>query len=125
MPLLTRDAILSASDVREEDVPVPEWGGTVRVRGLTGKQRKALSESLLDQKGQASTRKAIDLQTRLPAMCMIGEDGRRLFDDEDVALLNEKSAAALKRVFDVAARLSGLSDDDVEEMSKNSESSQS
>jgi hypothetical protein len=34
-------------------------------------------------------------------------------------LLGEKSAAALQRVFEVGQRLSGLSDDDVEELAKN------
>jgi len=34
----------------------------------------------------------------------------------DVKALGEKSAAALERVFDVARKLSGLSEDDVEEL---------
>jgi hypothetical protein len=33
--LLTRAAILAA-DLLFEDVPVPEWGGTVRVWALSG-----------------------------------------------------------------------------------------
>jgi hypothetical protein len=36
-----------------------------------------------------------------------------------VALLGEKSAAALQRVFEVGQRLSGLSDGDVEELAGN------
>lgn len=122
---LTREEILDVQDEQRAEVPVPEWGGVVLVRGLTGKQRKKMSESILDPKGHASTRMAISLQIRLPALCMIDTSGKRLFSDEDVAALEEKSSAALKRVFDVAARLSGLSDDDVAEMTKNSGSSQS
>ena len=34
--MLTRDAILNAADLKTEAVPVPEWGGDVLVRGLTG-----------------------------------------------------------------------------------------
>jgi hypothetical protein len=42
---LTRDAILQAPDLQGEDVAVPEWGGTVRVRGLSGAQRDAYEAS--------------------------------------------------------------------------------
>lgn len=120
MPLLSRDEILAAHDILTEEVPVPEWGGSVLVRGLTGRERKALSESILDPKGNASTRLAINLQIRLPALCMVDESGKRLFEETDVTALADKNSAALKRVFDVAARLSGLSDDDVAEMAKKS-----
>jgi hypothetical protein len=37
-----------------------------------------------------------------------------------VEALGKKSAAALNRVFEVAQRLSGITDDDVEELAKNS-----
>lgn len=123
--LLTRDEILAADDRKIETVDVPEWGGQVGVLGLTGTERDTLSGSLIDHKGNVNTRRAINLQTRLPALCMVDEHGHRLFAEADVARLGEKSAAALKRVFDAAQRLSGLSVADVEEMTKNSESDQS
>ena len=36
---LTRHAILEAPDIETREVPVPEWGGTVYLRALTGAQR--------------------------------------------------------------------------------------
>jgi hypothetical protein len=36
---LSRDDILGVQDRRVEVVEVPEWGGTVRVRGLSGSAR--------------------------------------------------------------------------------------
>jgi hypothetical protein len=56
---------------------------------------------------------------------MIDESGKRLFPDADVRELGKKSASALQRVFEVAQRLSGLSNADVEELTKNSTSDQS
>ena len=41
MEKLTRDAILAAEDLRTEEVPVPEWGGSVIVRTLRGDDRDA------------------------------------------------------------------------------------
>lgn len=34
MTILTKQAILTAQDLKTEDVAVPEWGGEVRVRTL-------------------------------------------------------------------------------------------
>ena len=34
LPFLTADDILAADDIKMEAVPVPEWGGKVRVRGF-------------------------------------------------------------------------------------------
>ena len=48
-----------------------------------------------------------------------------LMDLGDISVLGQKSAAALQRVFNVAQRLSGFSDEDLEELAKNSSDAQS
>ena len=48
MKELTAAEILGTEDIVEELVEVPEWKGTVRVRGLTGRERDAYEASLLD-----------------------------------------------------------------------------
>lgn len=63
--------------------------------------------------------KLANVRARLVAMCLVGEDGRRLFEDGDIESLGSKGAAALDRVFAVARRLSGLSNRDLEELVKN------
>lgn len=125
MAYLTRDAILSAQDLVTEDVAVPEWGGTVRVRGLTGTERDEIEASMVEQRGRKVHMNMANLRARLCAMSIVDEDGRRLFATVDVKVLGEKSAAALDRVFSVAQRLSGFSKDDIEELTKNSESAPS
>ena len=39
--ILTRDEILESEDLATETVSVPEWGGSVIVRALTGTERDA------------------------------------------------------------------------------------
>jgi hypothetical protein len=39
--VLTKEQILSADDIKTETVLVPEWGGDVIVRGLSGVERDA------------------------------------------------------------------------------------
>ncbi len=52
---------------------------------------------------------------------IVDEGGNRVFRDQDAALLQRKSASALMRLFNVASRLSGVGDDDVEELVGNSD----
>lgn len=119
MKLLSRDMILGAVDLPSEDVDVREWGGIVRVRALTGAERDAFEASIVEQKGKKTTFNAANMRAKLVAMSVVDENGQRLFDDDDAQLLGKKSAAALNRVFEVAQRLSGLTQEDVEELEKN------
>lgn len=131
--ILGRDQILAAQDLEKELVAVPEWGGHVYVRALTGTERDAFEESLVDMKTVRKGRKQetvrqtrlANIRARLCALTMCDEDGKRLFTDGDVEELGKKSASALNRVFEVAQRLSGLTDEDVEELAGNSESDHS
>ena len=126
---LGRDAILGAQDIRTEDVLVPEWGGTVKVRGMTGTQRNAFEKSITREKpagnrtarrtGQTTTEIiAEEVKTRLVAWCVVDEHGTRVFHDDDLQALNEKSASALEKIVDAAMRLSGMDEEDVSQMAE-------
>jgi hypothetical protein len=118
-PYLTRKEILQAGDLEIEDVEVPEWGGVVRVRGLTGEERDALEMAMITRKGKSIEIQGSNFRARLVAMSVVDERGERIFSDSDVAALGNKSGHALQRVFEVAQRLSGFSEADVEELGKN------
>ena len=51
-------------------------------------------------------------------------DGNLIFTDQDIQTLSKKSARQLDKLFDVATRLSGITDKNVEDMAKNSEGGQ-
>lgn len=111
MTYLSKDDILKADDLPTRDVDVPEWGGIVRVRAMSGSERDAYDASRMtkgpDGKYTLSFR---DARANLVARCVIGDDGALLFNTADVARLGAKSSTALQRVADVAAELSGLAD---------------
>jgi hypothetical protein len=118
---LSRDDILKADDIETEEVEVPAWGGTVLVRGLSGKERDNYESSCMQDRGkQGMVRVLANIRAKLVVRCLVDEDGNRLFADADANALGEKSAAALDQLFDVAARLSRLSDGDIEELGKDS-----
>lgn len=116
MTLLNRDAILQANDRPTEEVAVPEWGGSVLVRGISGAERDALEASVRGSNGKMNM---ANVRARMCAMSLVDEAGARLFTDREAAALGEKSAAALDRVFDVALRLAGMKPADVDELTEN------
>lgn len=118
MSLLNRDQILNAHDIKQETVAVPEWGGDVLVQGLSGAQRDAYEATIISMRGTNAQMNLINARAKLVSRCLVNEQGARLFSDDDVRALSEKSATALQRVYDVAARLSGLQDKDLADMAK-------
>lgn len=122
MSLLTREAILAAPDLPTESVSVPEWGGTVLVRGLTGTERDAFEAESFAARGKDVEINRVNLRARLVTRTIVDDAGKRVFTDQDIAILGSKSAAALDRVFEVSSRLSGLGARDVEDLAKNSDS---
>ena len=120
MSLLSKTAILAAQDLQTEDVEVPEWGGAVRVRSFTGRERDAFEASMVRGDGKDRKVDLTNMRARLVGLTVIDETGQRLFTDEEADLLGAKSGAALDRVFAVAQKLNGLSGADVDELSKNS-----
>lgn len=116
MTLLNADAILSAEDKTYEDVPVPEWGGTVRVAGMSGADRNAYQASMvvLGPNGSVQRLAMADQLAKLLSRSLVDETGARLFTDAQMKALSAKSGAVLDRLGDVAMRLSGLRKEDVE-----------
>jgi hypothetical protein len=118
MGLLNRDTILKAADLITEQVEVPEWGGSVLVRAMNGAERDQYEKSVLVRKGKNTEVNLVNARAKLVALTVVDEAGKRLFTDGDVAALGQKSAAALNRIFNVATRLSGITEEDVEELTE-------
>lgn len=117
MSLLTKGQILAADDKPTKDVPVPEWGGDVRVRTMSASERDQWENETYGS-GKVNT---VDFRARFVALCLVDEAGVRVFTDEEVAELGTKSAAAMQRVFNAAQNLNALTGKDIEELEKNSE----
>lgn len=117
--LLSRESILAADDIKKELVSVPEWGGEVLVKALTGAERNDFEQSLVIKKGKDVDMNMKNATAKLCALTMVDEEGKRLFSDADVEALGAKSGSALSRVYEVASRLSGLTKADMDELTKN------
>lgn len=115
---LTAADILAADDIPSEVVEVPEWGGSVLVRGMQGHERDSFEASMIELKGKVRSQNLRNFRSKMVARCVVDAEGNRLFADVQADALGKKSAAALQRVYRVAERLSGFSDDEVDELTE-------
>lgn len=122
MQLLSKEQILTANDLTHEDIEVPEWGGRVRVRMMTGTERDQFEEEVFQVKGKDVRQNLKNFRTRLLVRTIINEDGSRMFTDKEIEILGQKAARPIDTVFAAAQRINGMGAKDVEEMTKNSES---
>jgi hypothetical protein len=115
---LNKAAILEVKDISIEKVEVPEWGGYVYVKGLTGSERDQFEASLVTGRGKESTVNMANIRAKLISLTICDEAGVRLFAEADAPAIGKKSAAALQRIFEVAQRLSRIGNDDIKELSE-------
>lgn len=117
--MLNRDQILGCNDIVIEQVEVPEWGGTVCVKTLTGTERDSLEISMVKEKKSDEGLNMKNFRAKLASFAICDEKGERLFTEKDIDALTNKSASALQRVFNVASKLSGLTPEDADALVKN------
>lgn len=102
MAYLNADSILHADDFVYADVECPEWGGTVRIRSLSGAQRVTLKKAI--DAGQD------DIDEMLCVMCIVDEDGNRILNRSQIGELSKKNTKAITRVAIKALEISGMRD---------------
>ena len=119
--ILTKDQILEADDLRTETVDVPEWGGSVLVRTMSGTDRDAFEASMITLSPDGTRKPNMtNMRAKLVALTVVDDAANRLFDASDVDRLALKSASALERVFAAAQRINALGVDAQDEIAKNS-----
>lgn len=118
---LSREDIFRASDIVTEWVSVPEWGGGLYVRGMTAGERDALEASLLTEKGKRNMDRLAQFRSRVLLLCCVDDAGRRIFQPTDIQAISKKSMVAVERVLNVAQRLSGMTEEDVDQLTGNSD----
>jgi hypothetical protein len=117
---LTKEQIIGFDDLKSEAVEVPEWGGTVFIRRMTGQERDAYEADVFETKGTTVTMKRENFRAKLVSRCLVDEAGERLFSDAEISTLSKKSAAALDKCFAAAQRINGMAAVEQEKIEKNS-----
>ena len=116
---LSKAKILAAKDVKLSDaVPVPEWGGDVYIRTISGTERDKFEEAYSEQKMKA-------FRIRFLVMTLSDESGERLFADSDMDALGNKSSVVINRLFDKAWQHSAFTDEAVDALGNGSQTAPS
>ena len=108
--MLDRQSIINAQDLPIEKVPVPEWGGSVLLRGLNSGQRdRYIDEHVkIESKGGRPEVSIASSEALLVSMCIVDKDGNRIFSDTDAPALAAKSGKVLHRLAAIIEQMSGL-----------------
>lgn len=107
---LNADAILKHTGALEtKPVHVPAWrddtgDDTVIVRGMTVREFEVNQATLGSKEGTATA--------ALVARCVVDENGRRVFTDDQVNQIAELGFRQINKIGQAISELSGLNDDD-------------
>jgi hypothetical protein len=103
---LTREQIFAALDLPVKDVDVPEWGGHIGLRVMSGTEREEFEGSVLEAKERDESTK--EFRAKLVAFCAVDANGERLFSLEHLEALGKKSAVVIDRLADVCLRINAM-----------------
>jgi hypothetical protein len=113
---LTRDDILKAPNVKIEKVFVPDWGGDVYIHQLSARDQDKYEQAMIDKKGAITTTNA---RARLIVAALHNKDGSKMFTEDDLEALSDKSGAVLNSLIDKVSALNSVTPEDLEELAKN------
>ena len=113
MAFLSKSAILSADDFKYDTVSCPEWGGDVRVRGLT-----AADQAYIAKLNNTDKKEVLTLNVFVRGV--VDENGERIFTSSDIDDLKGRSYAVIERVaMKIVELTSNGSSDTIEGLRKN------
>jgi len=118
---LSRESLLKPVAVPMEEIHIPELDGSVWVKGMTAADRSRFERQFSLASGKRNKRKTQEIRERLIVACVCDEQGNKLFTQEDVGAIGAQSAMIIEKIVDVAQRLCGMANEDVEAMAGNSE----
>lgn len=110
-----KNKILSMDDLKREKISIPEWGLEAFMRSMTAIEVEEFQASI----NNSDNDDYIGFRAKLVSICLVADDGQRVFSDEDVEALNQKSSDVIGRLAEIAQKLNGLTADAVEEEVKN------
>lgn len=120
MSAVTREQLLEAArnaKIERDQLHVPEFGGDVWVRGMSGKERDAFEEGLRIRRGRRAGQMDLrNFRSQLAVKVIVNEQGERILNDDDAAIFSRLPSGVLDRIISRCTELSGMSDEEADEL---------
>ena len=100
---LSREDILAADDLASEPFFVEEWGGDIRLMEMTASGQMKFEDAI----GEAD-KIGVEALALAVALSAVDANGVRLFSEDDVPALIEKSGAVLTRLMMPIKKLNAM-----------------
>lgn len=114
---LSKEDIEKADDRKIIEVEMPEWGGFVRLRPMSGFDRDRFEGQQQKKDGSVDF---TNIRAKIASLTIVDDKGELIFNNpQGVDALGKKSGAALDRIFTAVQKLNAIADTDIEELAKN------
>ena len=114
---MNKDFIFGLNDHNTNEVSVPEWNCTVKVRSFSGADRARLLRFHNDSKTRPNM--LGDFNSLVCVLSVVDDAGDLMFTEKDISALNAKNGAALDRIAKAALAFNGLAAEAVQDAEKN------
>ena len=109
--MLSKEQILSNVNLKTETINVAEWGGDIIVSEMNGAGRDSFEQAITEKDKNG---KLINPRAKLIAATVVDESGAFIFSQDDLSSIGKLSYKVIDRICEVAQRLNGMRDVDVE-----------
>ena len=117
--IINRDQALKADDLRRDKVEIPEWGGDLYVREITGAESLVFDSWMAENKDNKKVL-GVGWHPIMVMLCACDDKGKRIFQDDDLELLKGKNKVVISRIAEKAIKINKMGADEIEEETKNS-----
>ncbi len=124
MSALTREQMLEAvrhATIERDRLTVPELGGEVWVRGMSGTERDQFEEGLRIRKGKRAGQSDLrNFRAQLAVRVLVTDEGARILTNADAEIFGKLPAGVLDRIISRCTELSGKADEEIDDLKNGS-----
>jgi hypothetical protein len=122
MTIASREALLKLCERRYSTVDIPERNISIRIQSLSEAEKSQYETCLIAKNGRGIMRERLqDATRRLIALCVVDEEGKRIFSDSDLSAIANLDSYISSRIYDACQEHCGFNKGDIDETVKNSE----
>ena len=122
MTIASREALLKLCERRYSTVEIPERDISIRIQSLSEAEKSQYETCLIAKNGRGIMRERLqDATRRLIALCVVDEEGKRIFSDSDLSAIANLDSYISSRIYDACQEHCGFNKGDIDETVKNSE----